>query len=387
VDPLTTYYWTIQAQNSCGFGPASAVWSFTTAACVPVVVEITIDQYGNETTWELTQGTTVFASGGPYAQLASSGTQVQAPVNVCLPPGCYELKVYDSFGDGNCCAYGAGIIRVVDASQNVLASVSQDINIGAPAIVPFCVASEVRVGARAWLDGPFDPALVLMKDSLRVKGLLPLGEPYSALGFAQAAGGGGETTSSSVLTATGPNAIVDWVRLELRSAANSSTVVATRQALIQRDGDIVGTDGTSSVVLNAPPGSYYLAIRHRNHLGCMTLDPVALGSVAVTVDLASSGQATFGTEARRIVGGTARMWSGNVIPDNKLVYTNASNDRDPILQAIGGAVPTATIIGYRSEDVNLDGLARYTGGNNDRDPILFNIGGTIPTNIRLEQLP
>ncbi len=55
--------------------------------------------------------------------------------------------------------------------------------------------------------------------------------------------------------------------------------------------------------------------------------------------------------------------------------------------AIGGAVPTNTIAGYRSEDVNLDGTVRYVGEGNDRDPVLVNIGGSVPTNTRAAQLP
>jgi len=57
------------------------------------------------------------------------------------------------------------------------------------------------------------------------------------------------------------------------------------------------------------------------------------------------------------------------------------------LVRIGGTVPTNTTAGYWLEDVNLDGVVRYTGGNNDRDPILQNIGGSTPTNTRIGQLP
>jgi hypothetical protein len=33
------------------------------------------------------------------------------------------------------------------------------------------------------------------------------------------------------------------------------------------------------------------------------------------------------------------------------------------------------------------GTVKYTGSGNDRDPILQNIGGVVPTNVRLEQVP
>ena len=48
---------------------------------------------------------------------------------------------------------------------------------------------------------------------------------------------------------------------------------------------------------------------------------------------------------------------------------------DPILTASEGRRPTGSAAGYLSEDVNMDGQARYTGVENDRDIILQNIGG------------
>ena len=81
------------------------------------------------------------------------------------------------------------------------------------------------------------------------------------------------------------------------------------------------------------------------------------------------------------------MWAGDVNFDGELKYTGANNDRDPILQEIGGTVPTNTTAGYDGTDANMDGLNRYTGSGNDRDPILENIGGVIPTDSRQQQLP
>lgn len=37
--------------------------------------------------------------------------------------------------------------------------------------------------------------------------------------------------------------------------------------------------------------------------------------------------------------------------------------------------------------VDLDGSVTYTGGENDRDRILQSIGGVVPTATRTEQLP
>ncbi len=68
-------------------------------------------------------------------------------------------------------------------------------------------------------------------------------------------------------------------------------------------------------------------------------------------------------------------------------YVGAANDRDPISQAIGGAIPTATLAGYLPADVNMDGTIKYMGAENDRDLILQTIGGSVPTAVRYEQGP
>jgi hypothetical protein len=247
----------------------------------------------------------------------------------------------------------------------------------------------VAVNVKALLEGPFD-GTSMMSDNLRSAGLIPTTEPYSALGFTQAGGGGGEVVNPAVFDVTGSNAIVDWVLVELRSSASPSTIVATRAALIQRDGDVVGLDGTGTVVLNAAPGNYYVAVRHRNHLGCMTATALGLTTTPVTVDFRSSGTTTYGTQARKTIGSNQVLYAGNVFIDGAvslLKYTGSTNDRDPILTIIGGTVPTNTMTGYYREDVDLSGLVKYTGSANDRDPILQNIGGTVPTNTKQEQLP
>lgn len=248
--------------------------------------------------------------------------------------------------------------------------------------------ASVRVSPRVFLEGGFDQATGLMSDVLRQGGLVPSIEPYTTrLGFSKVSSLGGESVAASVLAVTGNNAVVDWVRVELRSVAHPSMVVASRQGLLQRDGDVVSADGVSSLILHVAPGSYYLVVRHRNHLGCMTAAPVALGATTITVDLRNTSTATWGVDARKEVGTHRVLYSGNTLLDGRLAYTGAGNDREVVLQAVGGSTPTATAAGYSEADVNLDGQVRYTGSNNDRDPILVNIGSAVPTQMRIEQLP
>lgn len=268
--------------------------------------------------------------------------------------------------------------------------VNQDANDVVTRITGGClsVPNTVTLLPKVWLDGPYHAATGLMRDGLRAASRIPPTEPYTAMGFTHASGGGGEQVSTAVLQVTGPDAIVDWVLVELRSTTAPHNVLATRSALLQRDGDIVGSDGTGPVTFQAAPGSYRVAIRHRNHLGIMTNGNLSLGSEPTVVDLRTTTTACHGTNARKDLGGGAMgMWAGNTVGDDRLLYAGANNDRDPILVVIGGITPTSIVSGYYREDVDLSGDVQYTGAGNDRDLILQNIGGLVPTNTIVEQLP
>lgn len=244
----------------------------------------------------------------------------------------------------------------------------------------------LRLGLRALLQGPYDPNTGRMHDALRAAGVLPMTEPYTALGFVQV-GSGGERTNANVLAVSGDHAIVDWVLIELRSGTDNTVVSATRAALLCANGDVVDVNGSSSVAFDAPSGSYYICLRHRNHLAVLTEAPVVLGPTVTGVDLTDGSMPTFGSEAQTIQAGARLLWSGDVNTDGTIKYTGSGNDRDVVLVAIGGSVPTNTITGYHLEDTDLDGTVKYTGIGNDRDPMLVNIGGTVPTNVRHAQLP
>ena len=248
--------------------------------------------------------------------------------------------------------------------------------------------AEVRVSPRAWLGGAYDGGTDLHRDDLRQQGLLPLGEPYTILGYSHTSGGGGELIAPGVLAITGDKAVVDWVVAELRDPLAPHQVLASRSALLLRDGHVVDVDGLSPVHFAAAPGTYHVALRHRNHLGVMAATPLLLGAEPVTLDLRASTTATYGVEARRPCGTWRCLWPGDVTGDGLVKYAGSGNDRDPVLSTIGGLVPTSVLSGvYLRADVNLDGAVKYTGGGNDRDEVLQTIGGAVPTAVRPAQLP
>jgi hypothetical protein len=235
----------------------------------------------------------------------------------------------------------------------------------------------VDVALRTFLGGPYDLSTGLMGDGIRSAGLLPNAEPYTAAGYDHRLKGGGEVMGVGVTQVSGPDAIVDWVVLEQRAGSDPSHVLSTATFLLQRDGDIVGLDGSSVPRWPVILGTHYLAVHHRNHGGVMSAVPLNfVAGTALSMDL--SGQVTNNVRV---------LWPGDVNGDGVIRYSGATNDRDPVLTAVGGSIPTNTVGGYSAEDVNLDGLVRYVGAGNDRDPILFTIGGSVPTAVRLIQVP
>ncbi len=244
----------------------------------------------------------------------------------------------------------------------------------------------VALSLKVFLEGAFDTGTGLMRDDLRVQGLIPLGEPYTAAGFTLVSNTTPSTTAP-ILAITGNNAIVDWVLVEARATLSPFGVLQSRTALVQRDGDVVATDGVSPVLFSLSAGSYHIALRHRNHFGVMTENPVTLSVTTSTVDFTSPAFGTYGTDAQKTVGAMRALWAGNVQRDATLKYIGTSNDRDPILTAVGGTTPNNTAPGYLAADVNMDGVVKYTGASNDRDIILVNVGSTTPNSTRAEQVP
>lgn len=88
-----------------------------------VTVNIIEDQYGSETTWEITDASNnVIASDGPWTD---GNDQTLHTYQVCLEVGqCYDFTINDSYGDGICCGFGQGSYEVINAG-NVVASGGQ----------------------------------------------------------------------------------------------------------------------------------------------------------------------------------------------------------------------------------------------------------------------
>ena len=235
------------------------------------------------------------------------------------------------------------------------------------------------LSVKAFLQGPFNPTTGLMNDGLRVRSLIPLTQPYNTLqGFNYA---GTESIASNILAVTGNNAIVDWVMVEIRNATTPSTIVARRAGLIQRDGDIVDTDGSSSLTFSNVAGNYYVSVRHRNHLGVMTSSTVTISSTTTNIDFTKSTTANYSVDnpyaQYTFANGTRTMWSGNASGDNNIIFQGPGSDVDYILSNVYSNNSTGdanyVYTNYNITDFNLDGDTIYQGPESDTDIVFFNV--------------
>ncbi len=216
------------------------------------------------------------------------------------------------------------------------------------AYTEFVFVKSIKVSPKVFLQGPYNTGNSLMSDNLRSGGYLPTIEPYSGLNFQHQNSGGGETTWAAVLSNTGNDAIVDWVFVELRDKNSPSTVLATRAALLQRDGDVVDVDGISPVDFHSMAADdYYVAVRHRNHLGVMTANSVALNMNSTTsLNFTTSGLGTWGVNAQGSLGG------------NILGLVAADVDVSGLINAVDRSIiwNNRNLISYHISDTNLDGV-------------------------------
>lgn len=255
-------------------------------------------------------------------------------------------------------------------------------------VIAFC---GVSVATKVFLGAVYDDGTMQMSDNLRSAGLIPLTQPYGGVEYPDIAHLGTETTTAPVLTITGSNAIVDWVIVEIRDSLNPVTVLARKAALLQRDGDIVDVDGLSALLftgINA--GKYFVAVRHRNHLGVMTQTKVALSPLGSTIDftLASTPNyqlsgATGSVHAQKTWSSTKRsLWAGNTgntsSTGDRVIYQGPNSDVDEIyfkvlldmgnLMFLPNYIVTNT---YARTDANLDGTIVYQGSGSDSDVSFF----------------
>lgn len=121
--------------------------------------------------------------------------------------------------------------------------------------------------ANAWLQGAYVGGN--MTTILNNENLLPANQPFNIAPW--------NYNGSEIVSSFAPN-ITDWVLLELRSSNDINTIVAQRAALITNSGQIVDVNSSSAVGFTGITSgeSYYIVLRHRNHLAVVSSSTISL---------------------------------------------------------------------------------------------------------------
>lgn len=204
------------------------------------------------------------------------------------------------------------------------------------------IAGSVTVNAKVFLQGPFE--MDTLRTVLNYSKLLPLRQPYTAL----SAYPGSENVQTGFFNAF--RNVVDWVWIELRTATAANTKIAERTALLTKTGTIIDIDGSNNPVAftNVPEGEYFVIIRHRNHLGIMSANPIHLSATTPVYDFTTSQSRVFGEipSMVEVAPGTFAMTAG----DYNLDGTVSASDRNT------GWVIENGFFGYLNSDFKMDGF-------------------------------
>ena len=199
---------------------------------------------------------------------------------------------------------------------------------------------------------------------------------------------------TSVFAVTGPDAIVDWVYIQLRDKTDDANIITTRSALVQRDGDVVDMDGVTGVrVPGLPVDSYYIVVRHRNHLGAMTAVPQTPRQMATLVDFtkAETGMWDYGTtknsidytglsQSDQLAPGYISLWGGNFDMNDKIKYDNPNDDLNSLFfdvltypSNIQGNINFDFGFGYLQGDFDMNSKSKYDNPDDDKNYLFLTV--------------
>jgi hypothetical protein len=248
---------------------------------------------------------------------------------------------------------------------------------------PVITTSYLKI--KVYLGGYYSGGL--LSKTMNTLGILPLTHPYSGAPFNHT---GTESVDSSFFS-TYPE-MSDWVLVELRTGLSSATTVTKRAVFVDENGEFIDLNGSDEISFDVAPGSYYVVIKHRNHLSVMTAVKIELkASSPNSLDLTQTPDdvmdADGGVDGLKLLSaGIYGMYAGDTNGDGQVDYKDPG-DRGTLLaymNATAGSMFGIVQDTYTVNDVNGDGDIKYTGAGNDRDTILLMIGGVDP-NVVIKQ--
>jgi hypothetical protein len=272
-----------------------------------------------------TGGTPVFSYSG-VTTTSGTTTPQTLPINAVLQPGNYQMGWTTdpgTFRQSTGATYPYTIPGLISITGNTFNDPNYFYYFYDWSISSGCTSPRVpvvatinscpQVSAKVFLNN-VNPSTGLMNDYMRTLSNFPTSDPYTNTfsgSFTHVNSGPVASTTPTVLNVQGNNAIVDWVFLELRQGTSpSTTVIATKAGLLQKDGDIVGMNGSSPIEFNAPAGNYYVGVRHRNHTGFRTENTIALNSTSTSLNFTNNSVALYGAFPLNAISASVSVMNG-----------------------------------------------------------------------------
>lgn len=195
-------------------------------------------------------------------------------------------------------------LRSVDADaltcvQSVIERSRQSNGCGTSTYIPITTCG-VKAKATLFLQGAYNSTSGEMNTTLSA--VLPSAQPFNQAPWNY---NGTETASPM------PADVVDWVLLEARTTPNGAAT-AHKAALLHKDGSIIGTDGTVGINFTGLTAynSYYIVVRHRNHLAVMSQNALTLPNTQ-TLDLSKSDNIRGTNQSATLGAGKNALYAGD----------------------------------------------------------------------------
>lgn len=200
-----------------------------------------------------------------------------------------------------------------------------------------------------WLEGPYNSATKLMNTHLRDNLLVSATQPFNEAPWHYTG------TESVVNNAAIPKDVVDWVLVEIRDAVNNGLIIEQRAVFLYADGHLSNaTNGCPNApfVFNKVTfcnltnnESYYLIIRHRNHLDVMSAHPITVTNHSFSYDFRTALTQAYGTaQLVSLNDDSYGLLAGDITGDG--VFTISDYNYY--------ATESSMLNGYFRSDVNLD---------------------------------
>ncbi|XZF16521.1 LamG-like jellyroll fold domain-containing protein [Chitinophagaceae bacterium MMS25-I14] len=221
--------------------------------------------------------------------------------------------IIDNDGDGD---FTTGTATVTPATAFAANTVTFD-NIAIPDGAVFTLVTKMeqyKLNVKVFLQGDMPSSGTTMHNDLQDyfgggAGLLPVADPYGA-----------GASYSQINDPAGPAGMVtDWVKVDVRDAANPLRIIETNAFLLKPDGTVRDITGAVPVLhTTSLPDSFCVSVSHRNHLMIMSKGIKATGS-SFTYDFTtalSQVSNPFGDPAQMVQkNGVWCMWAGDINMD------------------------------------------------------------------------